>query len=104
IVSSQMLTPTRVRITIRNTTGSAIWVYQLIARARFTVAPAAPVTITSGVSEADAKNPLSLDLGAHVQSADTARSILEWVAGETSSPQPVLSDIRVAPDTDLRLG
>src|SRR5690606_8844666 len=45
VVSSEMLTPTRIRITIRNTTGAAIWLYELIARARIHVQPGADITI-----------------------------------------------------------
>lgn len=103
-VSARLITPTRIRITIRNTTSARLWVYRLVARADFTVRAGAAVTLAAGVSEREARNPLSLDLGAWVQSGETARAILAWLAGETSSPQPVLSDIRIDPDTDLMLG
>ena len=105
VVTGDLLTPTRLRVTIRNRTSSPLWVYQLTARSTLTIAAGAPITITSGADERDALNPLPpVDLGAWVQSHEAARSILQWLASETSEPRPVLADIRVIPDTDLRQG
>jgi len=104
LITARMLTPTRMRITILNATASPLWVYRLIGRTDRTVAAGAPITLTSGRSERDALNPLSVDLGGWVQDGDVAHAILDWLTGETTAPTPVLAGIRIAPDLDLRQG
>src|SRR5690606_34818258 len=77
VVSSQMLTPTRIRITIHNTTGAALWLYELIARARIHVQPGADVTISRGLPEAKAQRPLQINAGSWVQDDTTAQQIAD---------------------------
>lgn len=103
-VSSQMLTPTRIRVAIRNTTGAPIWLYELIARARIHVAPGADITIARGLPESRAQRPLQINAGSWVQDDTTAHQIADWLESQTAVPLPTIPPVRVIPDASRRLG
>lgn len=103
-VSSQMLTPTRIRVTIRNTTNAPLWVYQLTARARVHVQPGADVTISRGLPEATAQRPLQVNAGSWVQDDTTAQQIADWLESQSAMPLPTIPPVRVIPDASRRLG
>lgn len=103
-VSSTMQTPTRMEITVTNTTGSTLYVSQLTARAGRTWTPTEGRVLSWGASESTARSPYSHDLGAWVQDDAAAVEVLQWLAGTLSQPLPVLRGVRVVPDMDRRLG
>lgn len=104
VFDAEMVTASRLRVTVRNTTSSPLWVYSMTAAAYTRVEQGAPITIASGASPDEAESTHTIDCGSWVQDTDTAHSILAWVAGEMSSPQATLSQVRIVPDTDLMLG
>lgn len=103
-VSSQMLTPTRIRITIHNTTGAPLWLYELTARARIHVQPGADVTISRGLPETKAQRPLQINAGSWVQDDTTAQQIADWLESQSAMPLPTIPPVRVIPDASRRLG
>ena len=104
VFDAEMVTASRLRVTVRNTTSSPLWVYSMTAAAYTRVEQGAPITIASGASPDEAESTHTINCGSWVQDTDTAHSILAWVAGEMSSPQATLPQVRIVPDTDLMLG
>lgn len=104
VIDATMITPSRVRIRIRNTTGATLYIYRLILRAMTLAAAGEPLTIASGATAANAETPLSIDLGSFVQDGDAAQRILAWLTSQTSTPNPTIRDVRVPPDATRRLG
>lgn len=104
VVSTEMVSPSRIRIQVRNVTGSPIWLYQMIARADTHAIPGEPVTLATGLSPALALNPYTLNTGSWVQDPTAAAEILSWLSSTLTSPLPVIGPVRVAPDADRLLG
>lgn len=103
-VTADLLSPTRVRIRIRNTTSAPLWVYQLTLRARIHVQPGADITIARGLPETKAQRPLQVNAGAWVQDDTTAHQIADWLESQTAMPLPTIPPVRVIPDPSRRLG
>lgn len=103
-IEATMLSATRLRLRIRNTTSGTLYVSQLTARSYMRVTQGEPRVLAWGLPESQARAPFTLDCGAWVQDEATAREILQWLAGTLSQPLPVLTGVRVVPDMARRLG
>lgn len=103
-ITTTMLSPTRARITVHNTTTSTLYVSQLTLRVGRTWTPTEGRILSWGASEATALAPFRHDMGTWVQDDDAAAEVLQWLAGTLSQPLPVLTGVRVVPDLDRRLG
>lgn len=85
VISHQVVSAGRVVITIRNTTGSTLYTVDqdgapcLILRGFNVARQDTQVTITRGVSESVARNPVTVDLGRHVQNAADATAITDYI-------------------------
>lgn len=105
-----MVGPSKLRITVTNTTGSALWLVDgsgspcLIVRTSLHVISSEPVTISTGATEENAINPLSVETGAWVQDDLAAQEILAWVTAQTTKAQAVIPQVRVKPDLARQLG
>lgn len=109
-VSSQTINPSKVRITITNRTSETIWMVDaagnpcLTLRTKAYITAGETATVSSGVSESKAVNPLKIDAGQWVQETDTAQQILSWVSGQTTKAQAVIPQVRVKPHLGRQLG
>ncbi|MCR6706544.1 MAG: hypothetical protein NVV66_18275 [Cellulomonas sp.] len=110
-VTATRLSPSRVRIDIRNTTASTLWTVDgtgtpsLILRANVSASPGEPVTIAAGATADAARNPVTVDLGPYVQDDAFAAEALAWLQSMTTAPQPVLDDVDITQvDMSIRLG
>lgn len=104
-ISLTMLSSNSGRFTVRNTTGTGLYVKQMTARFGTFVTAGEPQEISTGAPESTALSPLQVDLGPYVQSLAQAEEILRWLEDQTSAPQGVLEDVGIIPDEDVpRLG
>lgn len=110
VFSTKMVSPSRVRLTIRNTTSSPLWMVDgngdplLIVRTSLQVAPGEPVTVEQGADEDDAIAPLSIDCGSAVQDHATAVELCAWLEGQTRVALPTIEQVRVKPDLRRQIG
>jgi hypothetical protein len=109
-ISTEVLSPSRIRLSITNTTADTLWTVNgsgestLVLRSNIHVTPGEAVTIAAGLSATDARNPLVVDLGPWVQDEAVANEMLSWLVSMTSTPQPVLPNVEVEFDPTVRLG
>lgn len=108
--TSKMVGPSRVRITVQNTTSSPLWLVDgngnplLTVRTSLQVAPGEPVTVEQGVDEDDSISPLSIDCGSVVQDHATAVELCAWLEGQTRVALPTIEQVRVKPDLKRQIG
>ncbi|WP_029289141.1 hypothetical protein [Cellulomonas sp. HZM] len=109
-VTSDLVTPSRIRLRITNNTGGVLYTAgsdgtsQITIRATTLVSTGEPVTIATGKSAETAINPLAVDLGMWVQDDAAAAAALSWLKTATSNPLPVLEGVEMVPDLTCRLG
>lgn len=109
-VTSSLVTPSRLRITITNNTGVTLYTAgtdgttMLLQRGTMFARQGEPRVISSGLSEDESRNPLEVDLGAWVQDDIVANEMLTWLTGNVSEPMPTLTGVQVTPKASRRLG
>lgn len=109
-VSSTLVTASRIRITLTNTTSAPLYVgggrptQLLTVRADVRASRGAQVTLAAGVEEALARATLAVDMGTGITDDTSARAMLAWLTAQTASPRATLSRIQVVPDLARRLG
>jgi len=109
-ISSSLLNPRRIRITIKNNTGATIWMVDgngdphVIVRAMWRVSAGEQQTAYAGATLDDARYPATLDLGAYVQTATRAQAIADSLMTALATPMPVLTGLQVYPSPSRHLG
>lgn len=109
-IETKIVAPSRIRLRITNTTLYDLWLVDgngnpcLILRTGLHVQPSEPVVLSSGESDDDATNPLSIDTGAWVQDAAAAQEVLDWATAQTARPRATLPQVRVKPDLARQIG
>jgi len=110
VVTARMVSVSTAEIRLTSRTDVTLWAVDgngspcLILRTSLQVLPGEPLTISSGLAESTALNPLSIDCGSWVQDSETAQSLLAWVTGQTSHAQAVVPSVRVKPELRRQIG
>lgn len=108
--STKMVGPSRVKISIENTSGTPVWMVDgngnplLTLRTSVQVAPGETASVEQGLGEEDAIAPLSVDCGASVQDHATAVELCAWLEGQTRVALPIIEQVRVKPNLRRQLG
>ena len=108
-VSSTLITPQRLRITITSTLSAPTYMCDasgtpiLICRANRTITPGEQQTVERGASSDTALVPSSLDCGPYIQTADAASAVADDLWEALQDVRPVLQDVEVWPDASLRV-
>lgn len=100
----------RLILSIRNTTGTDLYTVgengqpALVVRVYNRVDQNDPDVIERGVSEVDAVNPLSIDLGRYVQRREDAEAIADFLWARVSTPTWKANSVRVKLDWSRDIG
>lgn len=97
-------------LTITNNTNRGVWLVDgtgnpcLILRTTLKISAGEQETIEWGEPAETALNPFQFDAGQWVQDADTARSMLDWLASQMQTAQAVIEQVNVKPNLARQLG
>lgn len=109
-VKTDRLSPSRVRVTVTNSTATDAWMVDfdgnpgMILRGAGAVSQEAEQTIVYGVDDADAKQPLAVDLGKLVQRRETAEAIAAYLWERVNRPRYRVNGVRMPLDWTRDLG
>lgn len=110
LISTEIVSPSRVKITITNTTTGRLWLVDgngspcLILRTTTQVQPGEQETISWGQPPESAETPFEFDCGQWVQDATTAQRMLDWLSSQMRAPMATIPTVNVKPDLARQLG
>lgn len=109
-VSNDHTSPSSVRVTVTNSTAADAWMVgfdgnpSMILRGSGRASQDSGQVIEYGVGDADAKSPLSIDLGKHVQDRATAEALAGHLWGRVNRARYRLNGVRMPLDWSRDLG
>ena len=109
-VTNDRLSPSRVRVTVRNSTSGTVWMVDgdgapaMILRGTRQAAQDTPRVITYGATEVTAQQTVQVDLGKTVQDAATAAQLAAYIWARVRVPRYTVGSLRLPLDWTRDLG